>query len=205
MLLIRFQIQAGLASIIICTMMISATFACRKPVSDKQIVAEADLAGVQKIRPVKVGELHFRKSYAGHEKMTAKELQEMENALPNADTFGWDYCKPALLKFQQVGFVKGDKLLLHRLRTDTTVVFEVTAPGMKAIPAFIKQYYDGIYGITFSTGAENWELCFRMTSIVSMTYLLLDIIPGGYPELVLADFYYIMNGDNYDFWVYEFR
>jgi len=36
-----------------------------------------------------------------------------------------------------------------------------------------------------------------------ISYLLLDLIPGGYPEIVVLNEYYIMNGDNSDIYIYE--
>lgn len=36
-----------------------------------------------------------------------------------------------------------------------------------------------------------------------ISYLLPDLIPGGYPEIVVLNEYYIMNGDNSDIYIYE--
>lgn len=36
-----------------------------------------------------------------------------------------------------------------------------------------------------------------------ISYLLLDLIPGGYPEIVVLNEYYIMNGDNSDIFIYQ--
>lgn len=36
-------------------------------------------------------------------------------------------------------------------------------------------------------------------------YLLLDIIPGGYKEVIVLNEYYIMNGDNSDLYIYEIK
>ena len=36
-----------------------------------------------------------------------------------------------------------------------------------------------------------------------ISYLILDLIPGGYPEIVVLNEYYIMNGDNSNIYIYE--
>lgn len=36
-----------------------------------------------------------------------------------------------------------------------------------------------------------------------ISYVLLDLIPGGYPEIVVLNEYYIMNGDNSDIFIYQ--
>ena len=36
-----------------------------------------------------------------------------------------------------------------------------------------------------------------------ISYLLLDLILGGYPEIVVLNEYYIMNGDNSNIFIYQ--
>ena len=52
---------------------------------------------------------------------------------------------------------------------------------------------NSIFNLQESYGALNRDI----------SYLIVDLIPGGYPEIVVLNEYYIMNGDNSDIYIYE--
>ena len=116
-------------------------------------------------------------------------------------------------KFQEIGLVnKEDALLRHKFKSNKTKDFELTEQDEKIISCKIARpsnpdKYD-LYNLIVTSGNQHFEIEFEGHYGMlneDIKYLLFNIIPGGYKEIIVLEEYYIMNGDNSDIYVYEIK
>lgn len=169
------------------------------------------MASTKNLRIELKGTVRSRRTYAGiqgitDEKERDKYLTQQENSNPelygafnNADSVLID-------QFTSLGLINGNGFLIRNFKpqTEDTCVLLLQA-GEKL---HLKFYSDSATGkIWFAAYYKNDSLQINTgaTTLQNLDYAFLDVIPGGNKELVFLDDYYIMNGDNYDFLVYEIK
>jgi hypothetical protein len=156
----------------------------------------------------KVAELRFRRSYATmvDTELTDREWEKIMKAPPTVYHVEDSTSMDVKAMFQKYGFIKGDELLLEKFKYDTASVVELKNRSGNIVKAAL-QYNNnttGDFAITVSDTTQTAALKVGyMAGLNGLKFKVLDIIPGGYPEVVLLYEYYIVNGDNFDFLVFE--
>lgn len=161
--------------------------------------------GIKKdtILPISVdslGSLMFRRSYGWLEGMTKKEEREQKNALPNLGDIQNEQLRK---RFEELGFVRTEYLLLKKIKPDTASTFTL-GKGDARLNVQVKYMVDWDYLLTFEKDKRLFEYKLRIHG-VGFKYILADVVPGGYPELIVYDEHYIMNGDNFTLTAYEIK
>jgi len=160
----------------------------------------------------KAGELRFRRSYGDNQfrDMSDKEYEEIRSGNPHPDYFNDSVL---MKKFQKTGLInKENGLLRHNFKFSKTKDFQLSANNGKnllckiARPAYPE--HNDLYIIIATNENELSEIAMEGHYGISnedIKYLLIDIIPGGYKEIIVLNEYYIMNGDNSDIYIYEIK
>jgi len=182
----------------------------KQPQIEKSIVPnQKDIT--KKISINKIGELQFRRSYANNQlmKMSDAEYEKIRRSNP----WGYDNHDTSLLKkFQKFGLVnKKYNLLLRNFKSQSKINFEhFTAEfGLwdsiqnKLVFRFIRNKDDSKYKLWITDNSINSEIQIDGFYLEGLKFMVLDIVPGGYSEIVILNNYYIMNGDNSDIYIYE--
>jgi len=173
----------------------------KAPVEKETIKAEVQTA--KKLLIQKVGELGFRRTYSG---------SDPDNKWDNP----WGYNRDTLLvkSFQEIGLVtRHNRLLLEKF--DSCKLYDYDHPEASFILTDLQQKnlkvqfcYKGGYAnfdLSVADGQQSSEIEIDGSYFEGLKYLLLDIVDGGYKEIVVLNNYYIMNGDNSDLLIYEIK
>lgn len=165
----------------------------------------------KKISIHKAGELRFRRSYASAQfrEVSNKEIDSIQKSNPacysNHDTI-------LLTKLLQSGVVdKEFRLIRAMFNPSESKNFVLTWDDKKiscqiARPAESSKY--DMYSLTAFNGKKSSEIEIEGHYGIlneDIKYLLIDIIPGGYKEIVVLNEYYIIMGDNSDLYIYEIK
>ncbi len=153
--------------------------------------------------------VEFRRSFAFiqstmlNEKEIEKEMEEAERSNPISVEESKEFRK----MLEPFGFVKGRELLLHKFRYTTKSENQLTDSSGNLVK--IKFIHDP----GTATKTESWSISASNKNDSAwikinmhpweLKYALLDIIPGGYKEIVVLEEWYIANGYNFDFHAYE--
>jgi len=160
----------------------------------------------------KVGELFFRRSYAEGQfrEMSDAEYEKINKSNPSGDG-GND--TSLLKRIHEFGFVNNNnELLLKKFNSYKPVIhnnpetsFVLTdEKGDKLNCSLISAFKESKYKLKISSNDQTKEFTLDgFCCVEGMSFIMLDIIPGGYKELVVHHEYYIMLGDNDDIIVYE--
>jgi hypothetical protein len=159
----------------------------------------------------KVGELRCRRSYAAirFRDVPDKELDSIENSNPSCYS---DHDTILITKLQKFGLLDKEYGLTRVMfKPSESKNFELAWGDRKIIcqiarPADTKKY--DVYNLVAIIGNKRSEIEIEgyYTALnEDIKYLLLDIIPGGFKEIVVLNEYYIMNGDNSDLFIYEIK
>ncbi len=148
-----------------------------------------------------VGELMFRRSYAEIQsgKLSNKEMDALYDINPTCGG-----CDTLLLKkFQKLGFVKKNELLLEKIdfSTSDTVILKTINGARLTISLFL------------DTTDYKWKLKTKSDTLDIDSYainskpklFLTNIVDRSFQELIVFYTYYIMNGDNFVFAILEFK
>jgi len=154
------------------------------------------------------GGVEFDRSYSFlmsmdySEKEMAKMMEETANSNPDnrmpADT-------RLKKRFEQLGFVDGDELLLHKFKyssnPDTSIT---TATGHQVKIRFKQSQISTLdYRIVIYSGNDSTEI--KTYPYMGLEYALLDVVPGGNKEIIILNERYLANNELYDFDVYEIK
>ncbi|MFN8291547.1 MAG: hypothetical protein U0U70_14925 [Chitinophagaceae bacterium] len=107
-------------------------------------------------------------------------------------------------RFKALGLIRDNEFLPKKFKKQTSEQTSLTDSRGNVFK--IKFYQNKLSGhIHFSIVSPNDSLDTDTNSIAlqNLDYAFIDVIPGGNKELVYLDDYYFMNGDNFDFLVYE--
>lgn len=147
----------------------------------------------------------FRKSYYLPDNASKAEEKNMLDELPGLSEIDYYLDRPILQKLQNYGFVKDKFLLLDRFISDTAKQGTISNASNETVQ--FKFYEPGEDGINFHTFVINSKFDTISHTFAGfdhdIKYRILDIIPGDYPEIVVLDKWYIMNGHNYDFLIFQ--
>ncbi len=154
--------------------------------------------------------MHFRRSYAANQfrELSAREYKKIENSNPTPDIHN---NKELMKAFQDINLVdKRNALNRNQFKCQKNKNFELIGQDGKVncrIARPGKTDRPSKYNLIISW--NNQEATIEIDGEYGMLnadikYLFLDIIPGGYQEIIVLNEYYIMMGDNSDLYIYEF-
>ncbi len=169
----------------------------------------------RKLKITKVGDFMFRRSYAAIQfrDVSDNELDSIEKSNPWPCDFNNLNNSDSLLRFhlQNKGLLDSSYHLV-RIIFPETVPLQVTLNDKNRneiqvsitdrIPGKVTNTYNLVLSNKKQKIVYELEAHYGGTSR-DISYVVLDLIPGGYPEIVVLNEYYIMNGDNSDIYIYE--
>jgi hypothetical protein len=109
-------------------------------------------------------------------------------------------------RFERFGVIKNYTFLIKKFKTQTNNTCSLRTSLGDTIrfkfykdTATSKMWFAGFFnGDTVNVNTDSF-------TPQNLDYAFLDIIPGGNKELVFLDDYYVMNGDNFNFMVYDIK
>jgi len=157
---------------------------------------------IKKLTIQPIGELRFRKSYAAHQTIPSYYYAE------KADSF-------LLKRFRTLGYLNNNyDLLTKKLRTfklfnveKPDTIFNLTDNLNNKISCQIKKA-DSVYQYDLFIKDSSQNALHKVSNkfiLPGLQFKVFDIIQGGFEEVILLDAYYIINGDNFDFFIYEIK
>ncbi len=158
-----------------------------------------------------VGEVRSRKSYSNiqfmdDDKEIDKYLKKQQASNPLVyDTSGL-ISKMLFTQFERLGLIKNRELLLQNFKKQTrekTIYSD--SSGREIGLLFYHNLVTDHCHFKLLSAADSVEIDTGATNLQDLDYAFLDVIPGGNKEFVFLDDYYVMNGDNFDFKVYEIK
>lgn len=165
----------------------------------------------KKIEVRLIGEVRARKSYAGIQFRENQKEREgyLEKQQANNPTLAYQpesTGKYLVSQFEKLGIIKNGELLLENFKkqTDEKTTYSDSS-GREISLIFFHSLLTDHYHFKLLSGADSVDIDTGGTNRQNLDYAFIDVIPGGNKELVFLDDYYIMNGDNFDFKVYEIR
>jgi hypothetical protein len=180
----------------------------KKPVKKITIPHQTEIQ--KKISIQKIGELRFRMSYVVEGKTL--NLNQLKKIGEDKQTYYYA-AKPdtALLKkFQDLGLVTNNELLQRKFNSckiydynDPEALFTIEDPVQKRLIAGLCRKDEFKFDIWISDSSKTMEIEIDGFYVYGLKFILLDIIPGGYKEVVILNDYYIANGDNSDLFIYQ--
>lgn len=168
----------------------------------------------RKLKITKVGDFTFRRSYASIQFWDGPNPQKVDSIRFSNPAIEWDsfstqeeylladlslsgILDPAVnLKRDKFPETPGKEFkLLHENGHQAEGIFRRQSGKQndRYLLEISNEKSKAIFNLEESYGILNRDI----------SYLLLDLIPGGYPEIVVLNEYYIMNGDNSDIYIYE--
>mgnify|MGYP001355358173 CR=1 FL=1 len=160
----------------------------------------------------KVGELQFRRSYADIQfrDMSDEELESIEKSNPYC--FGPYPDDSALVKRLRSFRVTDEYYGLKRFlfKTPKSKKFILEDAEHNRLPCAFVHPEDSSNAGRYDLVIPSLNVKYRVVGYYGMLnedikFLLVDLIPGGYKEIVVLNEYYIMNGDNSDLFIYEVK
>lgn len=156
----------------------------------------------------KAAEVLFRRSYAAIQfrDMPKKEFDSIQASNPSPGT---NTDSAILIRFKECGLTdKEYGLIRSAFSLNKAEVFELIGNGEKINCKIDKQSNDtDVYNLII-TNNHSQQTKIEIEghyggSNADIQYLLLDVIPGGFKEVIILNEYYIMNGDNSIVYIYE--
>jgi len=198
---------------LIAIFLYSCSEANKKPQVEKKIIPH-QIENVKKLSIRKVGELRFRRSYADIQfrEMSNAELEKIRKSNPEyyyagePDSF-------LLKRLETLNYLDQNyDLFRNKFKINKSKEFEVTGNDSIALKCWFIRPQDTTkydkYNLVLNKNNLNTEIeieGFYSFTYDEIKYLLLDIIPGGFKEVLVLSEYYFMNGDNSDLFIYEIK
>lgn len=158
-----------------------------------------------------IGEVLTRRSYTRIQFMHGDKAIDsyLEKQRKTSPTLGYQpdsISKFLTLQFVRLGLIKNDELLLQNFKKQIKekTIYTDSSGRQISIVFYHNQITDHFHFKLLST-ADSVEIDTGAGTLQDLDYAFLDVIPGGNKELVFLDDYYVMNGDNFDFKVYEIK
>lgn len=161
----------------------------------------------------KVGEFRFRRSYADIQfrEMPSREIDSIRFSNPVIEWGSFSKIESELVVELQLAGVLDYVFDLNRNKFPDKVNKKFTLTDEDGRPVEVRFLHSSnneghSYDLVITNNKykailklnEQYNSLYR-----DISYLLLDLIPGGYPEIIILNEYYIMNGDNSDLYIYE--
>jgi hypothetical protein len=157
-----------------------------------------------------IGRLEFDRSYSAgmainNEKERNKYYKEVKKSNPFLNITPYDSLD-LQNKFQNLGFVNGYELTLKKFKYETKKDFEISDEKGKSIQAHFERK-DSVaeWKLFVFNKKDTSQIELQPYYIFQLKYALLNIIPGGYPEIVVFIEDYISNNERYIFEVFEIK
>jgi len=155
---------------------------------------------VDKIAIVKIGDISFRRSYANHENMTKMQNDSIELLNPELINSSNLQLNSNL---EKLGIVKNKRLELNNLKWNFS---QITSKDLDSNFKFCRVYYDDKKACqVLEVKVNKGNLSFDLANENPVQFYSVDILKGGYKEIVVKEDYYIMNGDNYDLQIFQIK
>jgi hypothetical protein len=158
-----------------------------------------------------IGEMRTRRSYAIIQSMDNDKAIDSFLSKRRADnpTLGYQPDSPSqylVKQFERLDLIKNEELLLKNFKKQTgEKTVYIDSLGRKIDLEFYHSMVTDHMHFKLLLAKDSVDIDTGATNLQDLDYDFLDVIPGGNKELVFLDDYYIMNGDNFDFKVYEIR
>ena len=158
-----------------------------------------------------IGEMRTRRTYADIEfmhdqKEIDKYLKRQEASNPYLEITFDSTSKYLATQFERLGLIKNEELLLQKFKKQTAEkTIYVDSSGKKISLNFFISDSTSNFHFRLLSATDSIEIDTGATNMQDLDYAFLDVIPGGNKELVFLDDFYLMNGDNFDFKVYEIK
>jgi len=184
-------------------------FSCNQKNEKKQDTDSLPSLAKPKIEARLVGSVRTWKSYANiqfmeDEKEIDAYLEEQRSGDPQLEIPFDSISKFLITQFEKQGFIKNGRFLLQKFKKQTAEkTIYVDSSGKKISLSFFRSLATEHFHFKLLFAKDSIEVDTRATTLQDLDYAFLDIIPGDSKELVFLDDYYFMNGDHFDFKVYE--
>lgn len=186
-------------------------FSCNQKDAEKMNENSIQPAPKKKIEVRLIGEVRTRKSYAGIQfRENQKEIDAyLKKQYASNPTIGYQpdsISKYLVSQFEKLGLIKNGELLLKNFKkqTDEKTTYKDSSGREMSLVFYINQL-TGHYNFKLLSAADSVDIDTGGTNLQNLDYAFIDVIPGGNKELVYLNDYYIMNGDNFDFMIYEIK
>ncbi len=186
-------------------------YSCNEKDAEKMNENNIQPSSKKKIEIRLIGEVCTRKSYAGIQfRENQKEINAyLKKQYASNPTIGYQpdsISKYLVSQFEKLDLIKNGELLLKNFKkqTDEKTTF-TDSSGRKVSLLFYINELTGRYNFRLLSSMDSVDIDTGGTNMQDLDYAFIDVIPGGNKELVYLDDYYIMNGDNFDFKVYEIK
>ena len=84
--------------------------------------------------------------------------------------------------------------------------FVLKDPGInKLVCKLIRNDSNSHYTFSVSDSLRSTQIILDGFYVEGLKFMLFDIMPGGFKELVILNQYYIANGENSDIFIYEIK
>ena len=151
----------------------------------------------------KVGNLLFRNSYANLYQENSNEFDSIQKSAPEMIL---DSVEDSSLinKLEKIGIIKNNTLQLDKLKFKNA---QITKESIDDSFKFCTVYYNSkLNNIILEVNASGKKINRIIKNDGSrLQYRAIDLINGGYNEILVFDSYYISNGDNYSLEIYEVK
>lgn len=167
-----------------------------------------------KLTITKAGDFAYRRSYAEIQfrDISDQELDDIRSSNPMPIYLTLNHTDSLLMLQLQKNGILDTSYHLVRSKFPETVPLQFTMTNQNRnelkvsitdrIPGEVTNTYNLVLSNKKQKTIYELESRFGGTSR-DISYVLLDLIPGDYPEIVVLSEYYIMNGDNSDIYIYE--
>lgn len=186
-------------------------FSCNQKSTEKMNENSIQPSLKKKIEVRLIGEVRTRKSYAGVQfRENQKEIEAyLKKQYASNPTTGYQpdsISKYLISQFERLGLIKDDELLLRNFKkqTDEKTAYSDSS-GRNIGLVFYHSIVTDHMHFKLLSAADSVDIDTGGTNLQNLDYAFIDVIPSGNKELVFLDDYYIMNGDNFDFKVYEIK
>ncbi|MFT3844516.1 MAG: hypothetical protein QM725_05655 [Lacibacter sp.] len=151
------------------------------------------------------GQVSFRRSYAGHENLSDKELDSLRNANPlfmEQSNASEDTLLAILVKS---GMVKENELLLDKISSELkdTIFISSEKSGIDTAYISYNQTKESGMAVIHIRNGKLFDTIPISDEVFSHTFSLARLNYNTRLMFVFVNQYYIMNGDNYEVSVYE--
>lgn len=150
----------------------------------------------------RIGEVTFRRSFAGHENWTPSELDSVQRSNPTTTTDPGASGSPAFDVLRSMGLTSGEALLLDSTGQDLRDTIMVPNHGSGMDTVYIeKDTITWQMAIRINSGSTTDRIPIEKVSSSFVAYLV-PSRRGDQPFIAVLQQYYIMNGDNFEVAVY---
>lgn len=186
-------------------------FSCNEKDAEEENENSIQSSPKKKIEVRLIGEVRTRKSYAGIQfREDDKEIEAYLAKQQASNPVVYDtsdlVSKKLVTQFERLGLIKNGEFLLKKFgkQTEDKTTYSDSS-GREISLIFFHSLLTDHYHFKLLSAADSVEIDTGGTNLQDLDYAFIDVIPGGNKELVYLNDYHIMNGDNFDFQVYEIK